>query len=167
MNAYIQTPMTLEDLKKIDYTGAKPIDFWIQSPYNDIDTEFIRVPTSMSKLRHAIFKGIATKHLRTSFTCLGEEPGKFKNEQRFRFAGWYDNEEFDNEGAVLDFFIRGSSNNDIMKDVLRAVFEEKFEYLQPYRTTLFQFELRLKLRLANGEVLEINNKNVGHFKYKA
>jgi len=167
MNAYIQTPMTLEDLKKIDYTGAKPIDYTIQSPYNDIDNDMIEIPKSMSQLRAAIFRGIATKHLRTNFSCLREEPGNFKNEQRFRFTGWYDNEEFDNEGAVLDFFIRGSSNNDIMKDVLRAVFEEKFEYLQPYRTTLFQFELRLKLRLANGEVLEINNKDVGHFRYEA
>jgi hypothetical protein len=167
MNAYVQTPMTLEDLKKIDYTGAKPIDYWIQSPYGDIDPEFIKVPKSMSQLRYAIFKGIATKHLRTNFSCLKEEPGEFKNEQRFDFVGWYDNEEFDNEGVVLDFFIRGSNNNDIMKDVLRAVFKEKFKYLQPYRTTLFQFELRLKLRLANGKILEINNKGVGHFRYEA
>jgi len=165
MNAYIQTPMTLEDLKKIDYTGAKPIDFWIQSPYGDIDPEFIKAPTSMSQLRAAIFKGIATKHLRTNFSCLREESGNFKNEQKFDFIGWYD-EYPEYEGAVLDFYVRGSSNNEIMKDILRAVFEEKFEYLQPYRTTLFQFELRLKLRLANGEVLEINNKDVGHFKYK-
>jgi hypothetical protein len=54
-----------------------------------------------------------------------------------------------------------------MRDILRAVFEEKFEYLQPYRTTLFQFDLRLKLRLKNGEILEINNKGVGHFRYEA
>jgi hypothetical protein len=166
MNAYKHTPMTLKDLKSIDYTGAKPIDYKIQSPYGDIDPEFIKLPRSMSQLRYAIFKGIATEHLRSSFTCLKEEPGEFKNEQRFDFVGWYDKYP-DYEGAALDFFIRGSSSNDIMKDVLRAVFEEKFEYLQPYRTTLFQFELRLKLRLANGEVLEINNKDVGHFKYKA
>jgi len=158
--------MTLKDLKSIDYTGAKPIDFWIQSPYNDIDNNMIEIPKSMSQLRYAIFKGIATKHLRTNFSCLREEPGNFKNEQRSKFIGWYD-EYPDYEGAVLNFFIRGSSSNDIMKDVLRAVFEEKFEYLQPYRTTLFQFELRLKLCLANGEVLEINNRGVGHFKYKA
>ena len=165
MNASIHTPVTLKDLQKIDYTGAKPIDFWIQSPYGDIDPEFIKMPKSMSQLRAAIFRGIATKHLRTSFSCLREEPGNFKNEQRSNFIGWYDKYP-DYEGAALDFFIRGSNNNDIMKDVLRAVFKEEFKYLQPYRTTLFQFELRLKLRLANGEILEINNKNVGHFKYK-
>ena len=82
MNAYKHTPMTLKDLKSIDYTGAKPIDYWIQSPYGDIDPEFIKVPKSMSQLRAAIFKGIATKHLRTNFSCLREEPGNFKNEQR-------------------------------------------------------------------------------------
>jgi hypothetical protein len=166
MNAYVQTPMTLEDLKKIDYTGAKPIDFWIQSPYNDIDPEFIKLPRSMSQLRYAIFKGIATEHLRTSFTCLKEEPGEFKNEQRFDFVGWYDKYP-DYEGAALDFFIRGSSNNEIMRDILKAVFQEKFQYLQPYRTTLFQFDLRLKLRLKNGEILHINNEGVGHFRYEA
>jgi hypothetical protein len=110
MNAYIQTPMTLEDLKKIDYTGAKPIDFWIQSPYGDIDPEFIKMPKSMSQLRYAAsLKGIATKHLRTNFSCLKEEPGDFKNEQRFDFVGWYDKYP-DYEGAALDFYIRGSSN---------------------------------------------------------
>lgn len=166
MNAYIQTPMTLEDLKKIDYTGAKPIDYRIQSPYNDIDNDMIEIPKSMSQLRAAIFRGIATKHLRTNFSCLREEPGNFKNEQRFNFIGWYD-EYPDYEGAALDFYIRGSSNTEIMKDVLRAVFEEKFQYLQPYRTTLFQFDLRLKLRLKNGEILEINNRGVGHFRYEA
>lgn len=166
MNAYIQTPMTLEDLKKIDYTGAKPIDYKIQSPYGDIDNDMIEIPKSMSQLRAAIFRGIATKHLRTNFSCLREEPGNFKNEQRFNFIGWYD-EYPDYEGAALDFYIRGSSNTEIMKDVLRAVFEEKFQYLQPYRTTLFQFDLRLKLRLKNGEILEINNRGVGHFRYEA
>jgi hypothetical protein len=166
MNAYIQTPMTLEDLKKIDYIGAKPIDYRIQSPYNDIDNDMIEIPKSMSQLRAAIFRGIATKHLRTNFSCLREEPGNFKNEQRSNFIGWYD-EYPDYEGAALDFYIRGSSNTEIMKDVLRAVFEEKFQYLQPYRTTLFQFDLRLKLRLKNGEILEINNKGVGHFRYEA
>ena len=166
MNAYKHTPMTLKDLKSIDYTGAKPIDYKIQSPYGDIDPEFIKLPRSMSQLRYAIFKGIATEHLRSSFTCLKEEPGEFKNEQRFDFVGWHDKYP-DYEGAALDFFIRGSSSNDIMKDVLRAVFEEKFEYLQPYRTTLFQFDLRLKLRLKNGEILEINNRGVGHFRYEA
>jgi hypothetical protein len=166
MNASIHTPVTLKELQKIDYTGAKPIDFWIQSPYNDIDSEFIKLPRSMSQLRYAIFKGIATEHLRTSFTCLKEEPGEFKNEQMFEFVGWYDKYP-DYEGAALDFYIRGSSNNEIMRDILKAVFQEKFHYLQPYRTTLFQFDLRLKLRLKNGEILQINNKDVGHFRYKA
>jgi|SaaInl5LU_22_DNA_1037371.scaffolds.fasta_scaffold42461_2 hypothetical protein len=166
MNAYIQTPVTLEDLKKIDYTGAKPFDYRIQSPYGDIDPEFIKVPRSMSQLRAAIFRGIATKHLRTNFSCIKEEPGYFKNENRFNFIGWYD-EYPDYEGAALDFFIRGSNNNELMRDILKAIFEEKFQYLQPYRTTLFQFDLRLKLRLKNGEILEINNDGVGHFRYEA
>lgn len=166
MNAYIQTPVTLEDLKKIDYTGAKPIDYRIQSPYGDIDPEFIKVPRSMSQLRVAIFRGVATKHLRTRFSSLKQKPGDLKGVRKFEFVSWYDNEEFDNEGTVLEFFIRGSNNNEIMKDVLRAIFEETFEHPEPYRTTLFQFDLRLKLRLANGEIIEINNKDVGHFKYK-
>jgi hypothetical protein len=166
MNAYVQTPVTLEDLKKINYTGAKPIDYRIQSPYGDINPDFIKVPRSMSQLRVAIFRGVATKHLRTNFSCIREEPGNFKNEQRSNFIGWYD-EYPDYEGAALDFYIRGSNNNETMRDILKAIFEEKFQYLQPYRTTLFQFDLRLKLRLKNGEILEINNDGVGHFRYEA
>jgi len=156
-------PLSYEELKKVDYTGAKPIEFVVCDPYGD---ETLETPKSMSQLRHLIFQGVATEHMRTSFSCLREVPGKFKNEQKFEFQAWYDKEEFDNEGAVLEFFIRGSNNNEIMKDVLRAVFEERFEHLEPYRTTLFQFDLRLKLRLANGEIIDINNQNVGHFKYK-
>jgi len=156
-------PLSYEDLKKIDYTGAKPVEFVVWDPYGD---ETLETPKSMSQLRHLIFQGVATEHMRTNFSCLREVPGKFKKEKKFEFQGWYDKEEFDNEGAVLEFFICDSNNNQIMKDVLRAVFQEKFEHLEPYRTTLFQFDLRLKLRLANGEIIEINNKDVGHFKYK-
>jgi len=158
-------PMSYEDMKKVDYTGAKPIEYQIQSPYGDIDPEFIKVPKSMSQLRASIFRGIATKHLRTRFSSLKQKPGDLKGIRKFEFVGWYDKYP-EYEGAALEFFIRGSNNNEIMRDVLRAIFEETFEHPEPYRTTLFQFDLRLKLRLANGEIVEINNKNVGHFKYK-
>ena len=156
-------PLSYEDLKKIDYTGAKPIEFVVWDPYGD---ETLETPKSMSQLRHLIFQGVATEHMRTNFSCLREVPGKFKKEKKFEFQGWYDKEEFDNEGWSLEFFICDSNNNQIMKDVLRAVFQEKFEHPEPYRTTLFQFDLRLKIRLANGEIIEINTRDVGHFKYK-
>lgn len=156
-------PMSYEDMKKVDYTGAKPVELLIFDPYGDDITES---PNSMSELRYRIFQGVATEHLRTRFSSLKQKPGDLKGVRKFEFVGWYDNEEFDNEGAVLEFFIRGSNNNEIMRDVLRAIFEETFEHPEPYRTTLFQFDLRLKLRLANGEIIEINNKDVGHFKYK-
>jgi hypothetical protein len=156
-------PLSYEDLKKIDYTGAKPVELLTFDIYGNDVTE---PPKSMSQLRHLIFQGVATEHLRTRFSSLKQKPGDLKGVRKFEFVSWYDNEEFDNEGTVLEFFIRGSNNNEIMKDVLRAIFEETFEHLEPYRTTLFQFDLRLKLRLANGEIIEINNKDVGHFKYK-
>jgi len=152
-----EIPQSYEELKKIDYTGAEPIDLWMQSPYGDIENNPPRVPKSMSELRHTIFQGIATEHLLTAFSCIKEHPGDFKNIRKFEFIGWCG----DKDSAVLDFFMRGSNNNEIMKDVLKAIFEERFEYREPYRYTLFQFDLRLKLRLANGEVLEITNKNIG------
>lgn len=143
--------LTYEELKKIDYTGVKPMEFRISCPFGK---ETCEVPNSMARIRFLIFQGVPTKHLRSSFSSVRGEPGHFRNESRHTFKGWCGEE----DGLPFEFFLRGSSNNGILKDILKAIFEEKFEEKQPYKTTLFQFDVRLKLRFPNGEIVEITNQ---------
>lgn len=153
--------LTYEQLRKLDYTAAKPIDILIEGDgfYGDKYTD---VPKSISDLRYVIFQGVATQYLRTAFTSVKVSPTPKQRAistwTRHEFMGWYDKEEYDTEGAVLYFFIRETSDNVSMKEVLKAIFEDRFKYRYPYMHTLFQFGITIKLKLASGEIVEITNK---------
>ena len=153
--------LTYEELRKLDYTGARPIDILIEGVGFDGD-KYTDVPKSISDLRCVIFQGVATEYLRTVFTSVKVSPTPKQRAistwTRHEFTGWYDKEEYDNDGAVLYFFIRETSDNVSMKEVLKAIFEDRFKYRYPYRHTLFQFEITIKLKLASGEIVEITNK---------
>ena len=153
--------MTYEELRKLDYKGARPIDILIEGVGFDGD-KYTDVPKSISDLRCVIFQGVATEYLRTAFTSVKVSPTPKQRAistwTRHEFTGWYDKEEYDNDGAVLYFFISGTSDNVSMKEVLKAIFEDRFKYRYPYRHTLFQFEITIKLKLASGEIVEITNK---------
>ena len=154
--------LTYEQLRKLDYTAAKPIDILIEGDgfYGDKYTD---VPKSISDLRYVIFQGVATQYLRTAFTSVKVSPTPKQRAistwTRHEFMGWYDKEEYDTEGAMIDIFIRETSDNVSMKEVLKAIFEERFiKYREPYMHTLFQFGITIKLKLASGEIVEITNK---------
>ena len=154
--------LTYEELRKLDYTGAKPIDLLIEGRGFDGDN-FTDVPKSISDLRCVIFQGVATEHLRTAFTSVKVSPTPKQRAisawKRHKIMSWYDKEEYDTENAMIDIFTRETSDNVSMKDVLKAIFEERFiKYVEVHRpNTLFQFEITIKLKLMSGEIVEITN----------
>ena len=54
--------LTYEELRKLDYTGARPIDILIEGVGFDGD-KYTDVPKSISDLRCVIFQGVATEYL--------------------------------------------------------------------------------------------------------
>jgi hypothetical protein len=113
MNAHISIDPQL--LQRIDYTGAKVTRTRVAG------CEFAS-PT-FQDLRKLIFKGIETQDLLSGlFSSITDDPNKgssFKKQDGF--CGWMCPRDYKYEdGECIAVYIRNSSANDIMRDILKA-----------------------------------------------
>ena len=135
--------LTYEELRKLDYTGARPIDLLIEGDGFDGD-KYTDVPKSFRDLRCVI--SCVARWNRFGIFRVGNNGKDIK--QSLFWSGV----------TRRSIFIRQPSDNVSMKEVLKAIFEDRFWHPYPYRRTLFQFEITIKLKLASGEIVEITNK---------
>ena len=139
------------DLKKIDYTRASVDRLLIHDHGRDY-LEFS--PVSFQELRRNIFKGIETPDLLSGvFSSITDKPNKgtsFKKQNKLEFCGWMCAEDYKyDDGECLTLYIRDSSANDIMKEVLMALSG------QCWSERLFKLVCSIEITLADGRKIKI------------
>ncbi|QIG59823.1 hypothetical protein [Dishui Lake phycodnavirus 3] len=114
MNAYVS--INTQTLQSIDYTGAKVTRVAVcDSVFNN--------PT-LQDLRKLIFKCIHTRDLLSGlFSSITDDPTRgssFKKQDGF--CAWMCDDDYKYEdGQCITVYIRNSSSNEIMRDVLKAL----------------------------------------------
>jgi hypothetical protein len=109
-------------LKKFDYRGAKIKHFKMFCNYGSVMDEVTSSP-SFQRLRQLIFMGIETEDLLSSFSSITDEPGRKSSFKRYtNFVGWMCRSSYKYaDGECLTLYIRNSSANEVMDDVLKAL----------------------------------------------
>ena len=149
MRATITTD--IQTLKKIDYTRGSVDRFIIHDHGRDY-LEFSSI--SFQELRRNIFKGIETPDLLSGvFSSITDKPNKgtsFKKQNKLEFCGWMCAEDYKyDDGECLTLYIRDSSANDIMKEVLMALSG------QCWSERLFKLACSIEITLSDGSNLKI------------
>jgi len=141
----------VSDLKKIDYTRGS-VDRLVIHDHGRDYLEFSSI--SFQELRRNIFKGIETPDLLSGvFSSITDKPNKGKSFKKYSnrdFCGWMCPEDYKYEdGECLTLYIRDSSANDIMKDVLMAFSG------QSWSERLFKLRCTVEITLADKSKLKI------------
>ena len=145
MTADIQT------LKKINYTRGS-VDRLVIHDHGRDYLEFSSI--SFQELRRNIFKSIETPDLLSGvFSSITDKPNKGKSFKKYSnrdFCGWMCPEDYKYEdGECLTLYIRDSSANDIMKEVLMALSG------QCWSERLFKLVCSIEITLADGRKIKI------------
>ena len=145
MRASITTD--IDTLKNIDYTGGSVDRFVIHDHGRDY-TEFSSI--SFQELRRKIFWGIETPDLLSGvFSSITDTPtkGKYSN---LDFCGWMCPEDYKyDDGECIPLYIRDSSANDVMEDVLMALSG------QSWSERLFKLRCTVEITLADKRKIKI------------
>ena len=145
MRASITTD--IDTLKNIDYTGGSVDHFVIHDHGRDC-TEFSSI--SFQELRRKIFWGIETPDLLSGvFSSITDTPtkGKYSNPD---FCGWMCPEDYKyDDGECITLYIRDSSANDVMEDVLMALSG------QSWSERLFKLRCTVEITLADKRKIKI------------
>jgi len=119
---------TIQHLKKIEYTGARVKHMTL---YENGGKILDVSSPSFQELRKTIFRGIETPELLSgSFSCVSDKSNKGPSFRKYEdFCAWMcpDNYEYE-DGESISLYIRNSSANEIMKDVLKALDQRLFKF---------------------------------------
>lgn len=140
-------------LGAFDYTGAKIKHFKLLSNYGTVMAEV--TSPSFQRLRQSIFMGIETQDLLKSFSSITDEPdGKSSFKRYTNFAAWMCRPGYKYaDGQCLTLYIRNSSANEVMDDVLRALDGREWS------KRLFKFGCEITVSLHDKTDLYIRLKN--------
>jgi len=140
-------------LRAFDYTGAKVKHLKVFDNYGSIINE-LKSP-SFQRLRQLIFMGIETEDLLSSFSSITDQPGRRSSFKKYTdFVGWMCRPGYKYaDGECLTLYIRNSSANEVMDDVLRALDGKEWS------KRLFKFGCELTLCLHDKTELSIRLKN--------
>jgi hypothetical protein len=150
MRASITTD--IDTLKNIDYTHGSVDRFVIHDHGRDY-TEFSSI--SFQELRRKIFWGIETPDLLSGvFSSITDntpcEGSSFRKQDNHEFCGWMCPEEYKyDDGECLTLYVRDSSANDVMKDVLMALSG------QSWSERLFKLRCTVEITLADERKIKI------------
>ena len=139
------------DLKKIDYTNASVDRLLI----HDHGRDYLKFSSvSFQELRRNIFTGIPTPDLLCGvFASITDKPNKGKSFKKYSnrdFCGWMCPEDYKyGDGECLTLYIRDSSANDIMREILTALSG------QCWSERSFKLACLIEITLADGKKLEI------------
>ena len=141
----------IQTLKKINYTGGS-VDRLVIHDHGRDYSEFSSI--SFQELRRKIFWGIETPDLLSGiFSSISDIPNKGKSFKKYSnrdFCGWMCPEDYKYEdGECLTLYIRNSSANDIMKDVLMAFSG------QSWSERLFKLRCTIEITLADERNIKI------------
>jgi hypothetical protein len=141
----------IQTLKKINYTRGS-VDRLVIHDHGRDYLEFSSI--SFQELRRNIFKGIETPDLLSGvFSSITDKPNKGKSFKKYSnrdFCGWMCPEDYKYEdGECLTLYIRDSSANDIMKDVLMTFSG------QSWSERLFKLRCTIEITLADKSKLKI------------
>ena len=141
----------IQTLKKINYTRGS-VDRLVIHDHGRDYLEFSSI--SFQELRRNIFKGIETPDLLSGvFSSITDKPNKGKSFKKYSnrdFCGWVCPEDYKYEdGECLTLYIRDSSANDIMKEVLMALSG------QCWSERLFKLACYIEITLADGRKIKI------------
>jgi len=108
-------------LGAFDYTGAKVKHLKVLCNYGTV-LEEVTSP-SFQRLRQSIFMGVETEDLLSSFSSITDQPGRRTSFKKcMGFVGWMCRPGYRYvDGECLRLYIRNSSANEVMDDVLRAL----------------------------------------------
>jgi hypothetical protein len=142
----------VQDLKKIDYTGARVKNLSLYD--NGAKFQEFSSP-SFQELRKTVFMGIETPDLLSgSFSSITDKTNKgtsFKKHDDF--CGWMCPDDYEYcDGECMSLYIRNSSANEVMNDVLKAL--DGKEWSQ----RLFKFGCHIDMVLKDGSELSIKLK---------
>ena len=109
-----------QHLNKIEYTGARVKHITL---YENGGTILDVSSPSFHELRKTIFRGIETHDLLSgSFSCVTDKPNKGTSFRKHDFCAWMCPDDYKYEdGECVSLYIRNSSANEIMNDVLKAL----------------------------------------------
>lgn len=136
------------DLKKIDYTNASVDRLLI----HDHGRDYLKFsPVSFQELRRNIFRGIPTPDLLSAFSSITDNPPEGSSFRKQKdFCGWMCPEKYKyGDGECLNLYIRNSSANDIMREILMALSG------QCWSERLFKLACLIEITLACGKKLKI------------
>ena len=140
----------VNDLKGIDYTGGS-VDRLVVHDHGRDHLEFSSI--SFQELRRNIFKGIETPDLLSGiFSSITDntprEGSSFRKQKDF--CGWMcpENYKYD-DGECLTLYIRNSSANDVMREILMALSG------QCWSERLFKLACSIEITLADRSKLKI------------
>ena len=141
----------IQTLKKINYTGGS-VDRLVIHDHGRDYSEFSSI--SFQELRRKIFWGIETPDLLSGvFSSITDKPNKGKSFKKYSnrdFCGWMCPEDYKYEdGECLTLYIRNSSANDIMKEVLMAFSG------QSWSERLFKLRCTIEITLADERNIKI------------
>jgi hypothetical protein len=141
----------IQTLKKINYTGGS-VDRLVIHDHGRDYSEFSSI--SFQELRRKIFWGIETPDLLSGiFSSISDIPNKGKSFKKYSnrdFCGWMCPEDYKYEdGECLTLYIRNSSANDIMKEVLMAFSG------QSWSERLFKLRCTIEITLADERNIKI------------
>ena len=147
----LSTTLT-QDLKKIDYTGARVKNITLYD--NCAKFEDFSSP-SFQELRKIIFMGIETPDLLSgSFSCITDKSNRGTSFKKCDdFCGWMCPDDYEYcDGECMTLFIRDSSANEVMKDVLKALDGNV------WAQRLYKFGCHIDMVLKDGSELSIKLK---------
>jgi hypothetical protein len=136
-------------LRAFDYTGAKVKHLKVLCNYGTVMEEV--TSPSFQRLRQLIFMGIETEDLLKSFSSITDQPGRRSSFKKYTdFVGWMCRPSYKYvDGECLTLYIRNSSANEVMDDVLRALDGKEWS------KRLFKFGCELTLCLHDKTELSI------------
>jgi hypothetical protein len=140
-------------LRAFDYTGAKVKELKVFGNYGSV-LEEVKSP-SFQRLRQSIFIGIETEDLLSSFSSITDQPGRRTSFKKYTdFVGWMCSPHYKYaDGERLTLYIRNSSANEVMDDVLRALDGKSWS------ARLFKFGCEITLCLQDKTELSIKLTN--------
>lgn len=140
-------------LRAFDYTGAKVKELKVFGNCGSV-LEEPKSP-SFQRLRQIIFMGIQTEDLLSSFSSITDVPGRRSSFKKYtNFVGWMCRPGYRYvDGECLTLYIRNSSANEVMDDVLRALDGKSWS------ARLFKFGCEITLCLHDKTELSIKLAN--------
>lgn len=140
-------------LRAFDYTGAKVKHLKVLCNYGTV-LEEVTSP-SFQRLRQSVFMGVETEDLLSCFSSITDQPGRRTSfKECTGFVGWMCRPGYRYiDGECLRLYIRNSSANEVMDDVLRALDGREWS------KRLFKFGCEITLCLHDKTELSIKLTN--------